>query len=260
MLDDLAGWQRHATELTISVVSAGTADETRVMASDAGLDGVLVLDGWSEVEALGVRATPSAVLIERDATIRHPAVVGPTAIRALVERATEPEPATLPRRRLIASAGAAALPSGSRSWMQRSPPSSRRVADGWSASHRPHGGVLDASRFGSASCSTSRSRREASSRGSTAGASHRDSPCDAGGPRHGSVRPTACASDRIGSTSAFAGGRHTAGVFDSGFASPWRRSTVRGSRRRSRPAAGPSPCPGSPRSSSQQGPSRAGRG
>ncbi|HEU5374816.1 MAG TPA: MauE/DoxX family redox-associated membrane protein [Ktedonobacteraceae bacterium] len=88
LMPDVGRWQRdYANRLTVALLSRGSTEDNRAKASEHRLSR-LVLQQENEIDALyNVQGTPSAVLIHPDSLIESSLVVGPEAIRALVERA-----------------------------------------------------------------------------------------------------------------------------------------------------------------------------
>lgn len=84
-------WQRRrADDLTVAVISSGVSNETRVEASEHGLQTVLVDEQGSVPEAYRATLTPSAVLIDDEGRIASPVAAGDEAIASLVQHADAP--------------------------------------------------------------------------------------------------------------------------------------------------------------------------
>jgi peroxiredoxin len=98
LLPDLGRWQReHAGQLTVAVISRGTADENRALCTEHGLTRVLLQHDREVAEAYQAYATPSAVLIRPDGTVGSPLAQGPDECRALVcDVLNRPKFSTLP--------------------------------------------------------------------------------------------------------------------------------------------------------------------
>jgi methylamine dehydrogenase accessory protein MauD len=102
LLPEIGRWQQeHAAELTVSLVSRGTAEENRTRSLEHGLANVLLQDEWEVANPYQVKATPSAVLVNPHGTIGSPLAAGPEAIRVLVTQtvgnpARVPTPASAP--------------------------------------------------------------------------------------------------------------------------------------------------------------------
>jgi peroxiredoxin len=113
LMGDLARWQSDLDgRLTVAIVSAGSREEHLAPAREHGLRLLLADAGSAVSEAYGVQATPTAVLIDADATVDAAPAVGVDAIAALVSAAAETgADTTLARRGLLVRAvgGAAAV-------------------------------------------------------------------------------------------------------------------------------------------------------
>ncbi|HEU5382583.1 MAG TPA: MauE/DoxX family redox-associated membrane protein, partial [Ktedonobacteraceae bacterium] len=88
LMPNVGRWQcNYADRLTVALLSRGSIEDNRAKVSEHHLSH-LVLQRENEIDALyGVQGTPSAVLIHPDGLIESPLVVGPDAIRTLVEKA-----------------------------------------------------------------------------------------------------------------------------------------------------------------------------
>ena len=90
LLPEIGRWQQeHAEELTLSLISRGTAEENRAKMTEHGLQHVLVQQDWEVYEAYQGTGTPSAVVVLPDGTIGSPVVGGAEAITTLVAQAAE---------------------------------------------------------------------------------------------------------------------------------------------------------------------------
>jgi peroxiredoxin/uncharacterized membrane protein YphA (DoxX/SURF4 family) len=86
LLPQTAGWQyQHSQSLTLAVISSGSPEAIRGMASEFGLSRVLVQDGHRVLEAYRCPGTPSAVTVDVDGRIATAIAVGGDSVRALVE-------------------------------------------------------------------------------------------------------------------------------------------------------------------------------
>jgi methylamine dehydrogenase accessory protein MauD len=91
MLPKVGGWQRDLTaQVTVAVISRGTADQSRAEAGEHGLTTVLFETNAEVSTAYGGTVTPSAVLVEAGGTIDSNAVAGQGAIEGLVQRTARP--------------------------------------------------------------------------------------------------------------------------------------------------------------------------
>lgn len=88
LLPEIARWQgEHRSELLIALISQGDAAAGQARAQEHGLENVF-LDEQREVSKLyGVRATPSAVIVDREGRIASALVGGADAIRGLQSEA-----------------------------------------------------------------------------------------------------------------------------------------------------------------------------
>jgi methylamine dehydrogenase accessory protein MauD len=90
LLPEIGRWQQeHAEELTLSLISRGTAEENRAKMTEHGLQHVLLQQDWEVYEAYQGTGTPSAVVVLPDGTIGSPVVGGAEAISTLVAQAAE---------------------------------------------------------------------------------------------------------------------------------------------------------------------------
>jgi methylamine dehydrogenase accessory protein MauD len=98
LLPEIGGWQQeHDAELTVALVSRGTAEENRARSLEHGLANVLLQEAWEVADPYQVKTIPSAVLVGPDGTIGSPLAVDPENIRALV-RQTVGTPAGTPAK------------------------------------------------------------------------------------------------------------------------------------------------------------------
>ena len=85
MLPELARWHRsHSAEVTIAVVSRGTAEAHQDPDLIRSLPYLLLQHDREVAHAYGAHATPSAVLVAPDATIASQLSAGAVAINALL--------------------------------------------------------------------------------------------------------------------------------------------------------------------------------
>lgn len=89
LLPDIAAWQRRfESELTTVVVSRGNKDDNREKVDTYGLKFVVIQKDNEIAEMYLANATPSAVLIGPDGSIRSPVAIGSESIIQLVARTT----------------------------------------------------------------------------------------------------------------------------------------------------------------------------
>jgi peroxiredoxin len=87
LLPEIGRWQQeYSAQLSVSLISRGTAEENRAKSTEHGLTSVLMQQDWEVSEAYQVQGTPSAVLVNSDGTIGSPLAAGPEAIKALVSQ------------------------------------------------------------------------------------------------------------------------------------------------------------------------------
>jgi peroxiredoxin len=87
LLPDLLSWQReHAAEMTLAVVSRGTAEAHRHASNGDGPRYVLLQRDREVARAYRAHATPTAVVVGADGTVGSPPAPGAAAIGALVAR------------------------------------------------------------------------------------------------------------------------------------------------------------------------------
>lgn len=97
LLPEISGWQRdHHSQLTIALVSRGSAADNHAAAAEHGIQRMLLARDLDVVYSHAAEVTPSALLLTREGAVAAPVVRGPAAIRALVGDAVEPEPAPEP--------------------------------------------------------------------------------------------------------------------------------------------------------------------
>jgi peroxiredoxin len=85
LLPQVATWQReHEGELTIALISRGSAKDNRAKAAEHGAARMFVEDGTEVSSLYKAEATPSAVIVNADGTIGSPLTGGEPAIRSLV--------------------------------------------------------------------------------------------------------------------------------------------------------------------------------
>jgi thiol-disulfide isomerase/thioredoxin/uncharacterized membrane protein YphA (DoxX/SURF4 family) len=92
LMPQISDWQRdHAGELTIAVLTRGSADDNRSKVREHGVGNVWLDDGTVFAAYQGT-GTPGAILIDGQGGIASAVVAGADAITALVARATESAP------------------------------------------------------------------------------------------------------------------------------------------------------------------------
>jgi uncharacterized membrane protein YphA (DoxX/SURF4 family)/peroxiredoxin len=92
LLPELARWHDTVTErLSLTLVADVEAMEAEKLAREHALTDVLIDERSTVGEAYGVRATPSAVLVGSDGTVRSTLVAGPVAIESLIRLALQSE-------------------------------------------------------------------------------------------------------------------------------------------------------------------------
>jgi methylamine dehydrogenase accessory protein MauD len=97
LFPEIGRWQQEdGANLTVALVSRGTAEENRARSFEHGLTNVLLQERWEVAKAYQVKTTPSAVLLGPDGTIGSPLAAGPEAIKALVSQ-TVGNPARVPK-------------------------------------------------------------------------------------------------------------------------------------------------------------------
>ncbi|MCC7023669.1 MAG: redoxin domain-containing protein [Thermomicrobiales bacterium] len=108
LMPDIGTWQRElGGRLRVALISRGSVEENRRKKSEHGLTQVLIQRDREVADAYEVSATPSAIVVQANATIGSRMAVGPDAIRGLVQQtigepaapAPEPAPAPAPVRR-----------------------------------------------------------------------------------------------------------------------------------------------------------------
>jgi uncharacterized membrane protein YphA (DoxX/SURF4 family)/peroxiredoxin len=98
LLPELARWHDTMTErLALTLVTGAEAMEAEKLAHEHALTSVLIDEQSAVMHAYGVTATPSAVLVASDGTVRSAPVAGRVAIESLIRLAlrgdTRPAPA-----------------------------------------------------------------------------------------------------------------------------------------------------------------------
>ena len=86
LLPQIAAWQTaHVDDLTLAVLTRGSAEDNRAKVREHGVTGVWIDADLAVYKALQVTGTPSATLIDADGRIASPMVGGEEAIAQLVE-------------------------------------------------------------------------------------------------------------------------------------------------------------------------------
>ncbi|HXC24102.1 MAG TPA: MauE/DoxX family redox-associated membrane protein [Solirubrobacteraceae bacterium] len=99
LLPELARWHDTVTErLALTLVTPGEAVEAEQLAREHALTDVLIDKRGTVMQAYGATATPSAVLVASDGTVRSAPVAGPVAIESLIRLALLDETRRLPPR------------------------------------------------------------------------------------------------------------------------------------------------------------------
>ncbi len=99
LLPELARWHDTVTEdLALTLVTAAEAMEAEKLAHEHALTDVLIDEQSTVSRAYGITATPSAVLVASDGTVRSAPVAGPVAIESLIRLALHGEPRPAPAR------------------------------------------------------------------------------------------------------------------------------------------------------------------
>jgi peroxiredoxin/uncharacterized membrane protein YphA (DoxX/SURF4 family) len=97
LLPELAHWHDSITErVALTLVTPAKAVEAEKLAHQHALSNVLVDEQSSVMDAYGVTATPSAVLVASDGTVRSAPVVGRVAIESLIRLALRSESRPVP--------------------------------------------------------------------------------------------------------------------------------------------------------------------
>ncbi len=92
LLPELARWHDTVTEqLALTLVTPVEAVEAEQLAREHALTDVLIDKQSTVMQAYGVTATPSAVLVAPDSTMRSTPVAGPVAIESLIRLALQDE-------------------------------------------------------------------------------------------------------------------------------------------------------------------------
>jgi peroxiredoxin len=127
LFPDLRRWQEDLAErLTVVVVSRGTIEENRALATAYELDKVLAPETGETFERYGITFTPSAILVGSRGHVEAPVAEGSDAIRELVALQTEDAEdagqapgrrrSSAPSRAVVAAAGGAALAAAAPAW------------------------------------------------------------------------------------------------------------------------------------------------
>jgi peroxiredoxin len=88
MLPEIAGWQNtHGGDLSIALISQGSADNNRTAFAEHGIERVLLQRERETADAYEAYATPSAVLVSREGIIASSVAQGAAAIRAMISSA-----------------------------------------------------------------------------------------------------------------------------------------------------------------------------
>ncbi len=97
LLPELARWHDTITErVALTLVTAVKAKEAEQLAREHALTDVLIDEQSTVSQAYGAIATPSAVLVASDGTVRSTLVAGPVAIESLIRLALHDETRRLP--------------------------------------------------------------------------------------------------------------------------------------------------------------------
>jgi peroxiredoxin len=108
LLPDVRNWQRQRQgEVTIAVISGGSADEVAAQATEYGLTNVLLQHNHEITNAYEARSTPSAVVVGIDGKIASAVGAGPDAVRRLL---SEPLSSPLNVKLLAGDGGSPAPP------------------------------------------------------------------------------------------------------------------------------------------------------
>jgi thiol-disulfide isomerase/thioredoxin len=85
LLPQLGLWQTTlANELTLALLSGGDEEQNRELASEAGLERLLLQKRWEVMNAYGVAATPTAIVVAADGTVASAPAAGSVMIEALI--------------------------------------------------------------------------------------------------------------------------------------------------------------------------------
>jgi uncharacterized membrane protein YphA (DoxX/SURF4 family)/peroxiredoxin len=99
LLPELAHWHDAIAErLALAVVTPTRAAEAEKLAREHALTDVLIDEQSTVSHAYGAMATPSAVLVASDGTVRSALAAGPVAIEALIRLALQSEMRSTPAR------------------------------------------------------------------------------------------------------------------------------------------------------------------
>jgi peroxiredoxin len=98
-LPELARWHQTITErLALTLVTSAAATKAKELAREHALTDVLIDERSTVMDAYGVMATPSAVLVASDGTVRSAPVIGRIAIESLIRLALQGETQPAPVR------------------------------------------------------------------------------------------------------------------------------------------------------------------
>ena len=99
LLPELARWHDTVTErLALTLVAPVEAMQAEALAHEHALTDVLIDQQSTVMHAYGVTATPSAVLVASDGTVRSTLVAGRIAIESLIRLALHDETRPAPAR------------------------------------------------------------------------------------------------------------------------------------------------------------------
>jgi thiol-disulfide isomerase/thioredoxin len=94
LMPQIATWQRqHGDDLTLAVLTRGSADEKSAKMREHGIASVWLDEDLAVYEAYGANGTPGAVLIDVQGRIASPIAAGQELIAELVAAALDPRPA-----------------------------------------------------------------------------------------------------------------------------------------------------------------------
>ena len=99
LLPELARWHDTFTErLALTLVADVEAIEPEKLAREHALTNVLIDQQSTVMHAYGINATPSAILLASDGTVRSAPVAGRAAIESLIRLALQDETQPAPAR------------------------------------------------------------------------------------------------------------------------------------------------------------------
>jgi peroxiredoxin/uncharacterized membrane protein YphA (DoxX/SURF4 family) len=99
LLPELARWHDTIAErLALTVVTLSEATEAKKLAREHALTDVLIDERSTVSHAYGATATPSAILVASDGTVRSTLAAGPVAIESLIRLALQGETRPAPAR------------------------------------------------------------------------------------------------------------------------------------------------------------------